>query len=73
MKINLLDEIRSTPAKEVAGLGSCVSYFDLFQRLRVLYGFDNKDLLTVQLEQLQSEGLVKLFFSDGVLCYIAPI
>lgn len=73
LKIDLLEEIRHTSVKEVAGFGSCVSFIDLFQRLQVLYGFNNKDLLEAQLKQLHSEGRVKLFLCDGILSYIAPI
>ena len=72
MTINLLQELRVAPVKNVRGVRPSILLSDFYQQLQVRYGLDNHYMLVSWLDQLERDGSIRLYRPDGLLVGIFP-
>lgn len=60
MRINLLEIIKNLPVSNYDKIGYAVGFIDIYEYLHIHHGVDNQDFVMSSLNQLSSEGLIKL-------------
>lgn len=66
MKINLMEIIRTTPAKSFVGIGPIVTFSDLYEALRA-NGADDQYFLEAKLIELEKQNLVRIYRDESDL------